>query len=118
LFRTAWFLESIATQILVIFVIRTHGPAWISRPHPLLIATSLVALAGAMILVISPIAAILGFVPVSSGLAGTIAVVALAYLACAEIAKHVADRKPQDGCNLTSIGALRAWPEDRREGER
>jgi P-type Mg2+ transporter len=26
LFRTAWFLESIATQILVIFIIRTHGP--------------------------------------------------------------------------------------------
>ena len=92
LFRTAWFLESIATQILVIFVIRTHGPAWISRPHPVLIATSLVALAGAIILVISPIAATLGFVPVSSGLAGTIAAVALAYLACAEIAKHVADR--------------------------
>jgi P-type Mg2+ transporter len=26
LFRTAWFVESIATQILVIFVIRTHDP--------------------------------------------------------------------------------------------
>jgi hypothetical protein len=26
LFRTAWFIESMATQILVIFVIRTWGP--------------------------------------------------------------------------------------------
>ena len=92
LFRTAWFVESIATQILVIFVIRTHGPAWMSRPHPVLIASSLAALAGALILVVSPIAAVLGFVPVSSGLAITIAVIVLAYLACAEIAKHVADR--------------------------
>jgi Mg2+-importing ATPase len=34
LFRTAWFLRSIATQILVIFIIRTHASAWTSRPHP------------------------------------------------------------------------------------
>lgn len=27
-FRTAWFLESMATQILVIFVIRTNGRPW------------------------------------------------------------------------------------------
>jgi len=33
-FRTAWFIESIATQILVIFVIRTARPCWTSRPHP------------------------------------------------------------------------------------
>ena len=92
LFRTAWFLELIATQILVIFVIRTHGPAWMSRPHPVLIATSLAALAGGLILVVSPVAATLGFVPVSSELTLTIAVIVLAYLACAEVAKHVADR--------------------------
>ena len=30
-FRTAWFLESITTQILVVFVIRTHGQPW--RTH-------------------------------------------------------------------------------------
>src|SRR5260370_19109947 len=27
-FRTAWFLESMATQILVIFIIRTNGRPW------------------------------------------------------------------------------------------
>src|SRR6516164_3417857 len=92
LFRTAWFLESIATQILVIFVIRTRGPAWMSRPHQVLITTSLAALAGALLLVVSPIAATLGFVPVSSGLTLTIVVIVLAYLACAEVAKNLADR--------------------------
>jgi P-type Mg2+ transporter len=94
LFRTAWFLESIATQILVIFVIRTHGPAWTSRPHPALIATSLTALAGALILVVSPAAATLGFVSVSGTVTLTIAVIVAAYLACAEVAKRVADRPP------------------------
>ena len=32
-FRTAWFVESISTQILVIFVIRTWGWTWSSRPN-------------------------------------------------------------------------------------
>jgi Mg2+-importing ATPase len=101
LFRTAWFVESIATQILVIFVIRTHGPVWMSRPHPALIASSLAALAGALILVVSPIGATLGFVPVSGGLVITIAIIVATYLACAEIAKHVAD--PRRGRGLDRL---------------
>jgi len=92
LFRTAWFLESIVTQILVIFVIRTHAAAWTSLPHPVLIATSLAALAAAPILVLSPTATALGFVSVPSRLAVTIVVIVLAYLACAELAKHWGDR--------------------------
>jgi hypothetical protein len=46
-------LESIATQILVKFVILKHAAAWKSRPHPVLIATSLSALAAAPLLVFS-----------------------------------------------------------------
>ncbi|HEY7665330.1 MAG TPA: magnesium-translocating P-type ATPase [Xanthobacteraceae bacterium] len=91
LFRTAWFLESIATQILVIFIIRTHGPAWRSRPHPALVFTSLAALAGAPLLVFSPIAPVLGFVAVPGGLILTIAAIVLAYLVCAELAKRLVD---------------------------
>ena len=34
LFHTGWFVESLATQTLVIFVIRTRGSPWRSRPHP------------------------------------------------------------------------------------
>src|SRR4051794_35100795 len=49
-FRTAWFVGSMATQILVIFLIRTAAPAWTSRPHPILTATSLGALAVALVL--------------------------------------------------------------------
>jgi len=93
LFRTAWFLESIATQILVIFVIRTHAAASTSLPHPVLIATSLAALAAAPILVLSPTATALGFVSVPSRLAVTIVVIVLAYLVCAELAKHWGDRR-------------------------
>src|SRR5690606_19461362 len=55
-FRTAWFIESMATQILVIFLIRTAGPAWrASPPHPVLAATSLGALAVALFLALGPL---------------------------------------------------------------
>lgn len=47
-FRTAWFLESIATQILVIFIIPTIVRPWHDWPHPTLTATSLGALLVAM----------------------------------------------------------------------
>jgi Mg2+-importing ATPase len=92
LFRTAWFLESIATQILVIFIIRTHGPAWRSAPHPVLTLTSLAALAGAVVLCVAPVGAGLGFVPIPGGLAVAIAGIVAAYLVCAEVAKRFADR--------------------------
>jgi hypothetical protein len=81
-------LESIATQILVKFVILKHAAAWKSRPHPVLIATSLSALAAAPLLVFSPTAAAFDCVSVPIQLAVTIVVVVLAYLACAELAKR------------------------------
>src|SRR5207342_1658067 len=41
LFQTGWFLESLATQVLVIFVIRTRGSPLRSRPNPILAGTSI-----------------------------------------------------------------------------
>ena len=45
LFQTGWFVESLCTQVLVIFVIRTRGNPLKSRAHPLLAATSLAVVA-------------------------------------------------------------------------
>jgi len=88
LFRTAWFLESIATQILVIFIIRTSQPMWRSRAHPVLAASSLIALASAIAFVLSPLGAKLDFVPMPSILLLAICVIAGAYLVLVEIAKR------------------------------
>ena len=63
LFHTGWFIESLATQVLVIFVIRTRFSPFASRPHPLLVTTSLTAVAAAVILPLSPVARYFGFVP-------------------------------------------------------
>lgn len=60
-FRTTWFLESMATQILVIFIIRANGRPWQDLPRPALAASSLVALIVAMVLPFTPVGGWFGF---------------------------------------------------------
>ena len=62
LFQTGWFVESLATQVLVIFVIRTRGNPLRSRPSHLLTFTSLAVVALAALLPLTPLAPALGFV--------------------------------------------------------
>jgi Mg2+-importing ATPase len=62
LFHTGWFIESIATQVLVIFVIRTRGNPFKSRPNLALTITSLTVVLVAAALPFTPVAAQLGFI--------------------------------------------------------
>jgi Mg2+-importing ATPase len=62
LFHTGWFIESIATQVLVIFVIRTQGNPFRSRPSIVLTITSLTVVLMAATLPFTPLATLLGFV--------------------------------------------------------
>ncbi|MFO1055994.1 MAG: cation transporting ATPase C-terminal domain-containing protein [Dongiaceae bacterium] len=62
-FQTGWFVESLASQILVIFVIRTRRSLFASRPHPLLTWLSLGLVAAAAALPFTPVAGWFGFVP-------------------------------------------------------
>ena len=57
LFHSGWFIESMATQVLVIFIIRTRRNPFRSRPNPWLIACSLtvVAVAVAVLLPFTPV---------------------------------------------------------------
>ena len=63
LFHTGWFVESLATQVLVVFVIRTTGNPFRSRPSPLLATTAVAVVALATALPWSPAAEALGFEP-------------------------------------------------------
>lgn len=64
LFQTGWFVESLATQVLVIFVIRTmRVPFFKSRPSLFLTISSLSAVLIAILLPYSPLAKSLGFSP-------------------------------------------------------
>ena len=87
LFHTGWFVESLSTQILVIFIIRTAHP-WQDRPHPGLVASSLVALALAISLPYLPPAHWLGFVPLPPRLLVPLALITAAYLLLVHGAKR------------------------------
>ncbi|MEO8724385.1 MAG: magnesium-translocating P-type ATPase [Sphingobium sp.] len=89
-FRTAWFLESMATQILVIFIIRTNGRPWADLPRPILAATSLGALAVAIVLPFTPVASLLGFQSLPLHMTGGILLLVISYLICAELLKKAA----------------------------
>ena len=87
LFHTGWFVESMATQVLVIFIIRTTQP-FRSWPHPLLVASSLTAFGLAVALPFSPLAPWLGFVPLPASLLAALAGVTVAYLAVVYAARR------------------------------
>jgi P-type Mg2+ transporter len=65
LFQTGWFIESLLTQAIGVLVIRTHRvPFFTSLPGPALLLSSLLAVTVAILLPLSPLAALFSFVPV------------------------------------------------------
>jgi P-type Mg2+ transporter len=88
LFRTGWFVESLATQTLVIFVIRTDGPPWRSRPsRGLAWGVSACATTGAL-LPFTPLAPWLGFAPLPPLFFGVLLAMVVAYLGLMEAVKR------------------------------
>jgi P-type Mg2+ transporter len=89
-FQTAWFLESMVTQILVIFIIRTNGRPWRDFPNRALTASSLIALAVAMALPFTAAGRWFGFAAPPPLVLVGIGLVVVAYLVSAELLKRVA----------------------------
>ena len=88
LFRSGWFVESLATQTLVIFVIRTRVvPFFHSRPSRALTAAVLAVVGVAFVLPYTALAGPLGFVPLPVGLLLTVMVLLAAYLGLVELQK-------------------------------
>lgn len=63
MFRTGWFVESLISACLIVLVLRTRRPFFRSRPGSWLLGTSLAVIAGSVILSLSPLAPLFGFVP-------------------------------------------------------
>ncbi len=64
MFQTAWFIESLITQTLVVFVIRTRlSPFWKSKPGKYLVLSSLSVVAAALIIPYTPLGGLFHFVP-------------------------------------------------------
>lgn len=88
-FRTAWFLESVVSASLIVFVVRSSSSFFKTRPGDYLIATTLMVVAITLSLPFTPIAPILGFVPLPLSLIGLLLMIVMFYLSIAEIAKHI-----------------------------
>lgn len=88
LFQTGWFVESLCTQVLVIFVIRTRYSPLKSRPHPALLITSLTIVGVALILPSLPVAAHFGLVPLPPQFYAMLFVLTASYLALVEFVKR------------------------------
>jgi len=63
LFHTGWFVESLCTQTLIVFIIRTAGNPLRSRPSRALMITVLLIVAIGILLPYTPLASPLGFTP-------------------------------------------------------
>jgi Mg2+-importing ATPase len=87
-FHTGWFVESLATQVLVIFVIRTAGNPLASRPSVALAGTTLAVVVVGALLPFTPFAEMLGFVPLPTGFFLFVAAATLTYLVLVEVVKR------------------------------
>jgi Mg2+-importing ATPase len=62
LFQTAWFIESLCTQTLAVFVIRTRRrPFYKSKPSMLLLLSGTIIVSVALILPLTPVGALFQF---------------------------------------------------------
>jgi Mg2+-importing ATPase len=87
-FQTAWFTESLLTELAVVAVMRTRKPFYLSLPSPLLLWTSIGVAAIALAIPFLPPAALVGFVPLSGAVVGAILVIVAGYVTASELLKR------------------------------
>jgi P-type Mg2+ transporter len=89
LFRSGWFVESLATQSLVIFAIRTRRvPFFRSRPSTPLIVSTVVCVALGALLPFSPLAHTLGFTRLPAAFLAVLLAMIVSYLLLIELGKR------------------------------
>ena len=94
LFRSGWFVESLATQSLAIFAIRTRRvPFFRSRPSRQLAGSTLAVVAIGFALPFSPLAHTFGFAHLPLGLVAVILAIIPTYLLVLEAGKRVFYRR-------------------------
>jgi Mg2+-importing ATPase len=92
-FQSGWFVESLCTQTLVLFVIRTYERPWRSRPSVALAATVIGVAVLGLVIPMTPAAPLLGFVPLPAAYYAFVAAVTAVYLVVVEQAKRFLVRK-------------------------
>jgi Mg2+-importing ATPase len=88
LFRSAWFIESMLSEILILLVIRTRRAFFRSRVGTLLLWLSVGAGAATVLLPYSPLASLLGFAPLPFPLLGIVLAIVALYVVASEFSKR------------------------------
>ena len=89
LFHTGWFIESVVSEILVTFSIRTRRKFYESRPSNLMIAASIIMASMTLVIVYSPLGLFLGLVEPPLWFLGLIFGILGCYFLLAEGLKHL-----------------------------
>lgn len=96
LFQTGWFVESLLTQVLVVFIIRTRKfPFLESRPSLPMTLTCLGVTLTALVVPFTPLSRLFSFVPLPFTLFGIILLLTFTYLVLIQIGKTYIDAKVQ-----------------------
>lgn len=108
-FQTGWFIESLATQSLVIFVIRTRALPWRRWPHPLLASLSVGVVVVGILVAVTPLGRLFGFVPPPAAFYLFLVAATAGYLALVSLVKRAYIYAVADG---DAVGE-RAWQASR-----
>jgi Mg2+-importing ATPase len=87
-FRTAWFVESLLTELVIALVVRTRRPFYRSRPGRFLLWSTAGVAAATLAVPYAPLPRALGFVPLPAPLLGAVLAITGAYVVGAELLKR------------------------------
>ncbi|TIT62593.1 MAG: magnesium-translocating P-type ATPase [Mesorhizobium sp.] len=87
-FQTAWFVESLLTELAIVLIVRTHRAFWASRPSPLLAWLTLAVGIMAIMIPYLPFAAWFGFVPLPLPVLVALVAITALYLCASEVTKR------------------------------
>jgi len=88
-FRTAWFVECILTELLIITIVRSQLPFYKSKPSRMLVVVIILMVLVAFVLIQSPFHSLLGFAEISPTILSCILGIVLLYGLASEFAKRI-----------------------------
>lgn len=87
-FQAGWFIESMMTQVFVVYIIRTRRLPFVeSKPSLALIASTIAVVIGAFIAVLSPLYLLFSFEPLTLTQVIALSLIVLVYLVLAQVIK-------------------------------
>ena len=88
-FRTGWFMESVISAAIIVLVIRSRRPFCKSRPGRLLSCATVVVVLATLILPLTPVGEVFGFIPLPVSFLMMMGIIVMLYVLSAEFVKKI-----------------------------